>query len=368
MRNRIIFTIFTIGLLAFVFYFCFADLIFVQKTDFISNVLRGEASQFISQEEKEIKPEKVETTLLAVGDIMLSRHVGTKIRQAEDSQLPFQKLKDKLNQADITFGNLESPFYDKGSPVTEGMIFKAEPDTVEGLVESGFDIVSLANNHFGNQGEKGMIYTFDHLQKNNVKFVGAGKDFEQAHDPMVLENKGVKFAFLAYSTPAVTPASYAAAASRPGLNMMDIEQLKQDVVQAKERAEIVIISMHAGTEYTNQPNQRQKDFAHTACDSGASLVLGHHPHVVQITEQYNNCYIIYSLGNFVFDQMWSEETREGIIAKCKFEDKELKEVEFIPIKIEDYNQPRLAYDSESKEILKRMNLDKTTFEFNQIVD
>ncbi len=368
MRNRIIFAIFAIGLLAFVFYFCFADLIFVQKSDFISNVLRSEASQFASQEEEEIKPEKVGTTLLAVGDIMLSRHVGTRIRQAQDNILPFRKLKDELSQADITFGNLESPFYNKGPLITSGMVFKAEPETIEGLVISGFDILSLANNHFGDRREEAMVYTFKHLRENGIKFIGAGENFKEAHAPTFLNHEGIRFAFLAYDTPTVTPSSYAATEEKPGLAFMDVEQLKKDIAKAKRRTEVVIVSMHAGTEYTNQPNQAQKDFAHTACEAGASLVLGHHPHVVQITEQYNDCYIIYSLGNFVFDQMWSEETREGVMAKCKFEDEELKKIEFIPIKIEDYNQPRLAHDSESKEILKRMNLDKTTFEFNQIVD
>jgi poly-gamma-glutamate synthesis protein (capsule biosynthesis protein) len=116
--------------------------------------------------------------------------------------------------------------------------------------------------------------------------------------------------------------------------------------------------MHAGYEYQTYPNQQQKEFAEAAVDSGAELVLGHHPHVVQTTEVYNGGYIIYSLGNLVFDQMWSEETREGIIARCQFLNSEVRSVEFIPIKIENYSQPRLANEAESDKILSRMGLEE----------
>lgn len=138
---------------------------------------------------------------------------------------------------------------------------------------------------------------------------------------------------------------------------MEVDQMSEDVKFAKENADVVIVSMHAGVEYKNYPNDQQKEFAQKVIDSGAELVLGHHPHVVQSNDSYNGGYIIYSMGNLVFDQMWSEETREGVIVKCKFVNSEVEEIEFVPIKIENFSQPRLATEAESVNILERMRLD-----------
>lgn len=296
-------------------------------------------------------------TIVAAGDVMLSRHVGTKIREAGNVNLPFLKIKDILASGDITFINLEAPFYNKGEPVTEGMIFKAEPETIEGLTFSGIDIVSLANNHIKNKGEAGMIYTFDHLTKSGVKYAGAGRNDDEVHEAALLEKKGVKFAFLAYTASDGVKESSDENISNPDVAFLDSEQAKKDIGKAKENADAVIVSMHAGAEYAFDPSQKQIDFARSTIDSGASLVLGHHPHVVQKVERYKDGFIIYSLGNLVFDQMWSEETREGVIAKCRFEGKDLKSLEFIPIKIENYNQPRIAEAFEEEKILKRMGLE-----------
>jgi poly-gamma-glutamate synthesis protein (capsule biosynthesis protein) len=118
------------------------------------------------------------------------------------------------------------------------------------------------------------------------------------------------------------------------------ENLTQDIERAKEKAHVVIVSIHWGTEYEQSPTERQRMFAHLAVDSGASLILGHHPHVVQPVEQYKDGYIFYSLGNFVFDQMWSEETRNGLIARIFFEGRQIKKVETITVTIYEFHQPR----------------------------
>ena len=298
-------------------------------------------------EEKSVEVEKpkepVDTQLVAVGDIMLSRHVGTKIRQKNDLTLPFKYTADILKSADITFANLESPFYDQGEPITEGMVFKAEPNTIEGLIFSGIDIVSLANNHFGNQGNKGMQYTFDWLKSHNISYSGGGVLISEAKKCTPIEKNGIKFCFLSYvdMTATGTPDIYTADNTYPGLNpYYDNTDIESDIANAKGEADIVIVSFHWGTEYSLSQNQRQIDIGHRAIDAGASLVIGHHPHVIEPYEQYKNGYIFYSLGNFVFDQMWSEETKKGEIAKVYFKDKNIEKVEVVPITIYDYNQPR----------------------------
>ena len=281
--------------------------------------------------------------LVAVGDIMLSRNVGTKIRTLNDPKAPFLKTVEILKSADITFGNLESPFDDKGPPLTQGMVFKAEPDTIAGLVYAGFDILSLANNHFGNRGTSGMQYTFSHLLNNKIQYIGAGENLAKAKEVKIIEKKGIKFAFLGYDDMAstITPTSYQATTSTPGVAPLIESSLTTDIKNAKEKADAVIVSFHWGNEYKQIQNDRQTKVGRLAIDSGASLVLGHHPHVVEPYEKYKDGYVFYSLGNFVFDQMWSEATRKGEIAKVYFKGVKIEKVEVIPIKIYDYYQPKI---------------------------
>ncbi len=271
--------------------------------------------------------EKIEvSSIIATGDIMLSRHVGTKIRQLKNNSLPFVKIKDFLKKADITFGNLESPFYNQGTPITSGMVFKAEPTTISGLKESGFDILSLANNHFGNQGQNGMKYTFNHLKTNGISYVGAGNNSNEAYTHKILKLKDYKIAFLSYN--GIAPQSYEAGLNNAGLAWMKLDKLKEGIIKARKEADIVFVSFHWGTEYTYYPNPEQKKFAHTAVDFGADLVISHHPHVIQTIEFYKNGFIGYSLGNLVFDQMWSSDTREGLIVKIYFINKKLASISY----------------------------------------
>jgi poly-gamma-glutamate synthesis protein (capsule biosynthesis protein) len=287
---------------------------------------------------------------------MLSRYVGTKIRKSGDMALPFRNIYNIFSEADISFINLEAPFYDQGDYVTEGMIFKSEPETIAGLNLAGIDIVSMANNHAKNEGQAGLLYSFNLLDENNIKYVGAGNDKEEAHQEKIIEKEGIKFAFLAYTYSDGINSKSSVTSDDPDVAFMDVVEMKKDVERATNKADVIVVSMHAGVEYQNYPNVEQEKFAREAIDAGANLVLGHHPHVVQSTEKYNNGFIIYSLGNLVFDQMWSQETQEGVIASCKFVNNNLKQIEFVPIKIENYNQPRQASDSESAIILKRMQL------------
>jgi len=276
---------------------------------------------------------------------MLSRDVGAIIRATGDPRAPFLETVGILKEADITFCNLESPFYDEGPPIEGEMVFGAEPVTIEGLKYAGFDIVSLANNHFGDQGTNGMNFTFSHLDENEIEYIGAGENEVEAREPIIIERNGVKFAFLGYNdVESAVRMGYMATSNKPGIAVLTEDNLIQDIQYAKERAHVVVISIHWGVEYEETPTERQITFAHLAIDSGASLVLGHHPHVIQPVEEYNDGYIFYSLGNFVFDQMWSEETRIGLIARIFFRGEQIERVETIEVTIHDSHQPAISDD------------------------
>lgn len=297
-----------------------------------------------------------EIILNAMGDIMLSRVVEQKMLEYNDFSYPFKKIYPLAASADIVFGNLESPILE-GRIIKSGeMIFRADPRAVEGLKLAGFNVLNLANNHILNFGKDGLSNTIEVLEKNNISYIGAGLKKENISKPAIKNIKGVRFAFLGYTYNFDQRKS--TGGEIYGSANMDIEQMKKDVEKAKENSDIVIVSMHAGEEYSISSGGTQRNFARAAIDSGASLVIGHHPHVVQNAEKYKDGYILYSLGNFVFDQMWSEETRLGVIAKIYFNssDKKVSGINFIPIKIYDYSQPRITEKEEAKKILDRLKL------------
>jgi len=303
------------------------------------------------------KPNKPanQISLIFGGDAMLARTVEQKILAADDWSLPFRKIAKEFKNADLAFANLESPFYDKGSATPNGStVFRALPKTINGLKSAGIDIVSLANNHFGDQGIAGEKYTFVHLTDNKIKYCGAGNNSNEAHSSVIFEVKKIKIAYLCYAYPETMSV---AGENNPGIANMDIEQMKKDVEDLTQDADFVVVSMHAGTEYAHKPGVSQINFARSAIDSGADLVIGHHPHVVQTTEQYKDGYIIYSLGNLVFDQMWSEETQQGVVAKVNLVGDKIEKIEFKPIRIFDYNQPDWADESEVSAILGDMGLE-----------
>jgi len=311
----------------------------------------------------DISPKRT-LSFIAVGDIMLSRTVSDKIRKY-GFDYPFAKTSEYLNSADFAFGNLETSITD-GPRITTGMMsFRADPGVESALKRANIQIVSLANNHAPNFGQKGLLDTFDCLKNVGIKYAGAGENDIEAHQPSIIEYNGIKLAILAYNDTDVVPPSYGAGQNRAGTALMNIVELQNDIKSVKPAVDYVIVSMHSGTEYTPNPNTRQTDFAHAAIDAGAELVIGHHPHVVQTIETYKNKLIMYSLGNFVFDQMWSTETRQGMAALITITADGVTRAQFHPIMIDDFSQPREPSDAERATILKRLDTPIATADFWQ---
>ncbi|MFH1598593.1 MAG: CapA family protein [Patescibacteria group bacterium] len=301
----------------------------------------------------------VQTSLIFGGDVMLARTVEQKMLKYQDWTRPFLEIAEQFSQADIAFINLESPLYDGGSATPNGsVVFRALPQTIEGINLAGIDIVTLANNHFGDQGTAGMEYTMNILSDNNIEYCGAGFDSDQSHHAVSIERNGLKFAYLGYAY----PNSNLASTTKMGTNNMDIDIMIDDVNRAGQQADLVIVSMHSGAEYVYTPGQQQIDFARAAIDAGADLVIGHHPHVVQTYEQYEGGHIFYSLGNFVFDQEWSVPTTEGVVVKVTLQDKNISNIEFKPIKIVDYHQPTWGDKTIQENVLARLIVDQTTID------
>ena len=172
---------------------------------------------------KKTREDQVEVSILAVGDIMLSRSVETLMKNKNNWSLPFEKIKEITSSADIAFGNLETSIFPGRQIQTGEFAFRVDPQAIHGLLSAGFDVLSLANNHTPNFGEKGLINTFDVLKDNNIKYVGAGKNKAEASLPVIIEKNGLKFGFLAYSYSLYVSPSYFAKENFAGINPMEPE-------------------------------------------------------------------------------------------------------------------------------------------------
>ena len=246
---------------------------------------------------------------------MLSRSVRRQILAAHDPALPFRKIAPFLSTADISFVNLESPFSDRGPYYDDGLIFHAAPDAVQGLILAHVTIASTANNHSRDCGPHGVEFTVNWLRCNGIQPVGSGDSEAEGHRGVVIERNGIRFGFLAYTFDQKN-GNWRDLDAR--IAMADPACLPNDVAAMRKRADVVVVSMHSGVEYEPKPTKAQIEFAHAAIDSGALLVVGHHPHVIQPEEQYKGGVIYYSLGNFVFDQYQREATQHGEIAEIDF--------------------------------------------------
>jgi gamma-polyglutamate biosynthesis protein CapA len=259
----------------------------------------------------------VALTLLFVGDVMLDRGVEYGIRTygKESWSWPFMPIAETLRRADILFGNLESQISDKGTKVGSIYSFRANPKAVQPLQHAGFDVMSTVNNHSYDYTKAAYLDSQSRLRQAGIM---------PADDTLAIQQaKGTTIGFLAYS-------------NFPGPAFVHSDNLRETlraITQAKAKVDILVISLHAGKEYTKDPNEFQNMFAKKSIDAGADLIIGHHPHVLQPLEQYKHGWIVYSLGNFLFDQTFSEETMQGAIFQAKILDKKIQEVSLLPTRI-----------------------------------
>lgn len=279
-------------------------------------------------------PEKIRT-LIAAGDVMLGRAVNARSVKDKKFQWPFEKTAEGLAQADLTIVNLESPFLSPCPVTTAGMKFCADPAHVDGLELAGIDVVNLANNHYRDHGQAGIDATLEILRQNGYAVSG----WDQA---ALLNVRGLSFAFLGFC-PACGGVESLTGAGR--------ERLALEIEAARKSADVVIVSFHWGVEYQAEPSSEQRELGREAIDLGADLVLGHHPHWVQPVEIYQGKLIVYSLGNFIFDQMWSAETKVGLAGRFSFYNDQLVDVRFLPVKIAALGQPEWWEDEESRRLL-----------------
>jgi poly-gamma-glutamate synthesis protein (capsule biosynthesis protein) len=211
---------------------------------------------------------------------------------------PFAAFAPVLTGADLALGNLECPIATGGPRIVKLYNFRCHPRNVP-LLARYFGAVSIANNHSGDSGPEGVAEMLGLLKSGGLAAFGAGHNEREAHTPLILQRNGLRIALLAYNE--VELRSYAAGPNTPGLAWSADGQVTTDITAARADADLVVVYPHWGLDYASKPSDRQQLLARNMIDAGASLVVGAHPHVTQTIESYKGGLIVYSLGNFVFD-------------------------------------------------------------------
>ena len=305
-------------------------------------------------------------TLFAGGDIMLDRGVYLTLKQ-KGADFPFDGgtaeitgrckdcsplgwdtpytkrtgnkgvVRDLIESADIAVANFENPAPNNPRFHASGTNFSADPRFIDGLANAGIDYVSLANNHIRDAGATGLLQTITNVKKRGIAYSGAGKNSKAARTPAILEAAGTNVAILGYDAIA---GGYHATPTRVGSARLSAKAVKTDVAKARAAgADIVVVYPHWGTEYDPTPFANQKKLAEMIIDNGADMVIGNHAHWAAAMEVYKGKPIWYALGNFVFDQTWSEPTMEGITLELTFHGADLVQVRMRPHIILDKAQP-----------------------------
>ena len=299
--------------------------------------------------EEVIKEELLPISIAFVGDVMLDRGIRSivNIHGGGDYQY-IGRYFNFLNDFDIVFGNLEGPLSDKGEDLGGMYSFRANPHALDLLSNLNFSVLSVANNHAGDWGVEAFVDTVLRLRSSGKKVVGGGMNRREAESVVVYEVKDKKIGFLGFSD--VGPSWLEARESKPGILLANSKERDGIIKRASEEVDLLIVSFHFGEEYQKQPSERQRYLATKAIDSGARLVVGHHPHIIQPVEKYKRGLIAYSLGNFIFDQNFSSETMEGLLLKVTIIDDDIS-FETENFEITRHFQPRLIVEGTEKDEL-----------------
>lgn len=334
---------------------------------------------------------------LATGDLGPNR---------PDPDTIFDGVRVVLAQGDLIFGQLEPCLASSGTPLPQARLpMRGDPKGAAAIRRAGFDIISFATNHCMDWGREAFFETLEVLRANDMEVIGAGKDLNEARKPAIVELGGTRIAFLAYNS--ILPQNYWATEDRPGCAPLrgltvyeqiehdqpgtparvhsfpveeDLNNILADVAAARERADLVMVSLHWGIHFVPAVlAQYQRIAAHAIIDAGADLILGHHTHILKPIERYKGKPIIYSMANFALEPPflfaenldlhnsarhrelqdlnpdWKKlpakpmppDSYKSLLLKCVIRDKRIERVSFIPVQLDDDSNPHVQKPGDS---------------------
>lgn len=254
----------------------------------------------------------------AIGDILIHDWVydDARTQSGYDFKPMFQPVKAMLQKPDLLIANQESIPGGEKLGISSYPAFNSPYEIVDAIMDAGVDLVSTANNHALDKGEKGILSSISYYENKQLPYVGTFKDVNDQQKIRVQSVNGIKIAVLAYTygtngIPVPDGKDYL-------VNLINKDTILSELKRARQVADLVILNLHWGIEYNRQPNEDQKMLAKLFTDGGADIILGHHPHVLQPVEKFHtrdgrDAYVIYSLGNFLSGQMWDYKDIGGMI-------------------------------------------------------
>ncbi|KNY26210.1 CapA family protein [Pseudobacteroides cellulosolvens] len=289
-------------------------------------------------------------TLSFAGDVLLDRSVANVIG-SKGANFILSDVKPILSGADISMINLECPISTRGTKAKDKQYtFRAKPSSVDVLKSAGIDIVTLANNHVLDFGKDAMLDTFTYLDKAGIKYVGAGNNLDKASMAKYYNINGFNVAILG-SSHVIPVVEWAAGKNKPGVaTTYNPARLLSEINIAKKKADIVVVYLHWGTERNTKPDTYQRNLAKKYIDSGADLVIGSHPHVLQGFEYYKGKLIAYSLGNFVFTNV----KNDTMILNVKFNKDKSFTASISPCSIDNYRPVVLKDKSKQTKLFDKL--------------
>jgi poly-gamma-glutamate synthesis protein (capsule biosynthesis protein) len=336
-----------------------------------------------------------DVTLYFVGDVGPKRG---------DPDSIFRYVRPVLSQADIAFCQLEPNLSQRGTRLPQARLaMRTDPRAARAIRNAGFHVLSFASNHCMDWGSEAFLDTLNALQEQNLRVIGAGRNIEEARRPAFFECQGTRIAFLAYNS--ILPFGYWAEIDRPGCVPMrawtvyeqiehdqpgtpcrihtlphqgDLKAMIRDIRNAKSQADVVIVSMHWGIHFVPAViAEYQREIGHTAIDSGADVIIGHHAHILKGIEVYRGKVIFYSLANFALEEpgafaegslngpghkelkdlyaspesdsdLLSSDTRKTLIAKCTLGNRAIQKVSVLPTVINSESQPEVLTSTDQR--------------------
>jgi poly-gamma-glutamate capsule biosynthesis protein CapA/YwtB (metallophosphatase superfamily) len=340
--------------------------------------------------------------LFGAGDVGPSR---------SDLDSIFSHAAPVIQSGDLAFCQLEPVLTERGTPLPQARLTcSSSPLAAQAIRRAGFDVVSFATNHCMDWGRDGFFDTLDALAAAGLHQVGAGRNLADARKPVIIDIRSTKIAFLAYCS--ILPQDYWAKDSRAGCAPLrghtlyeqiehdqpgtpcrihsyphreDLKNMIADVRQARQNADLVIVSAHWGIHFKEaEIAECQKDYAYAAIDNGADLILGHHAHILKPVEVYRGKVIFYSLGNFAMEEVsnmkrdlaaygqdheqsqsflemkaiapkWQGSSRsfppdsyKSMLAKCVIRNGKIYSVSFLPVDIPEDNAPVILRPDQPK--------------------
>lgn len=285
-------------------------LIFVSFITCIVLLLTNNKKDFTSssnEPEQEVElpkgPEEKRMSLVAVGDALIhgAVYMDADIGNGNyDFSKMFTEIAPLIQNYDLKYYNQETIIGGKNLGVSHYPRFNSPDEIALNLMDIGFNMVSLANNHTMDKGEEGILYSVNFWRDKQVVVSGQSDSFEDRNNIKVYEQNGIKYAFISYTE--MTNGLPVPEGKEYLVNVYSDEQAKQDIEQVKDKVDVIIVAMHWGEEYTHTPTYSEKREAEYLSSLGVNLIIGAHPHVIQPVSYVGDTLVIYSLGNFISGQ------------------------------------------------------------------